>query len=542
MLRDYQQRAIDQLYDWFSENETGNPCLVLPTGAGKSHIVAAICKDAIQKWPETRILMLTHVKELIEQNASKMYEHWPTAPLGIYSASVGRKDVDQITFAGIQSVRKKANVIGYVDLIIIDECHLVGHRDEGVYRELIGQLSAINPRLRVIGLTATPWRLGHGSIDDGEALFDALIEPVTIPELIARGYLAPLRSKVTDRAIDVTGVAKRGGEYVESALQKAVDNDPQNSAIVDEIIARAEHRRSWLIFCAGVDHSHHIADCLERRGISAATITGATPKAEREELIRQFKAGNIRAMTNANVLTTGFDHPGIDLIAMLRPTMSPVLYVQMAGRGLRPKPHTDHCLVLDFAGVVAQHGPITHVRPPRKAGEGGGDAPVKTCPDCAELVHPSVMTCPSCGYVFEGRPKPPMVLHTDDIMGIEARSMEVTGWQWRVKPSKRTGNPMLVVTYYGMLSDPPITEYLCVTHEGGIRHIHTEKMLKMARKAGVSVEDINTAESIDGVAKLLNAGRPPARVEHVRQGKFDRVLNRAWDAAKNTLTISASAV
>jgi DNA repair protein RadD len=183
MLRDYQTRAINQLYDWMRTN-SGHPCLVLPTGSGKSHIVAALCKDALQNWPETQILMLTHVKELIEQNAEKMRLHWPNAPLGIYSAGLGSKRLDAITFAGIQSVRNKSELIGHVDLVIIDECHLVSHKQEGGYRTLIDELTQINPTLRVIGLTASPYRLGHGLITDAPALFDGLIEPTSIEELI----------------------------------------------------------------------------------------------------------------------------------------------------------------------------------------------------------------------------------------------------------------------------------------------------------------------------------------------------------------------
>ena len=144
MLREYQQRAINQLYAWFSAGNEGNPCLVLPTGAGKSHVVAALCKDALQQWPETRILMLTHVKELIEQNAEKMRQHWPGAPMGIYSASIGKRQLGEpITFAGIQSVRTKARLIGHIDLVIIDECHLVNHKDEGGYRGMLADLAAI---------------------------------------------------------------------------------------------------------------------------------------------------------------------------------------------------------------------------------------------------------------------------------------------------------------------------------------------------------------------------------------------------------------
>ena len=198
MLREYQQRTIDQLYAWFEAGNEGNPCLVLPTGSGKSHIIAALCKDALQSWPETRILMLTHVKELIAQNAEKMRQHWPNAPMGIYSAGLNRKELGEpITFAGIQSVRTKAKQIGHVDLVIIDEAHLVSHKDEGGYRTLLADLRAINGNLRIIGLTASPYRLGHGYITDKPAIFDALIEPVSIEELIFKGYLSTLRSKLT---------------------------------------------------------------------------------------------------------------------------------------------------------------------------------------------------------------------------------------------------------------------------------------------------------------------------------------------------------
>jgi DNA repair protein RadD len=368
MLREYQSRTIDQLYAWFEAGNAGNPCLVLPTGSGKSHIVAALCKDAVQNWPETVVLMLTHVKELIEQNAEKMRQHWPGAPLGIYSASIGRKDLGEpITFAGIQSVRNKAKQLGHVDLVIIDECHLVNHKDEGGYRKLLGELKAINPHLRVIGLTATPYRLGHGLITDEPALFDDLLEPVSIEELVFKGYLATLRSKITKAKLDTTGVHKRGGEFIESELQAAVDTKENNERVVREIVELADERKAWLVFCTGVQHAEHIASVLRQNGVMTECVLGETPKKERERIIADFKAGRIRALTNANVLTTGFDYPDIDLIAMLRPTMSASLYVQMAGRGMRVKSHTDHCLVLDFAGVVASHGPITNVQISKKA-------------------------------------------------------------------------------------------------------------------------------------------------------------------------------
>ena len=529
MLRAYQQRALDQLYAWFGAGNDGNPCLVLPTGSGKSHIIAAIVKTAMQ-WPDTRILMLVHSKELIEQNAEKLRQHWPGAPLGIYSASVGRKELGEpITYGGIQSLRTKAAKLGHIDLCIIDEAHSVSHHDQGSYRQLIRELQEINPAMRVIGLTATPYRLGHGMITDDPAIFDALLEPVSIEELIADGYLAKLRSKVTAKSFDLKGVHKRGGEYIERELSAAVDTDDNNLAVVREIIAYAEERRAWLCFCTGIAHAERIAALMREHGIAAACVTGDTPKVERERLLADFKAGKLRCLTNANVLTTGFDYPDIDLIAMLRPTMSPGLYVQMAGRGMRLKSHTDHCLVLDFAGVVAQHGPITAVQPPRAAGTGDGDPPVKVCDQCAELCHISAKVCPCCGHEFPPPKKKELVLRSDDILGLEGMTLEVAAWHWRKHISKASGQQMLAVTYYGhALSDPSITEYFPVMHEGYAGQKALMSVAQVARYARAE-DGLFNRQTLEEVAYGLSQATPPARIEYKRDGRFYRVIYREWE-------------
>jgi len=530
-LRDYQQRSIDELYAWFNAGHEGNPCMVLPTGSGKSHIVAALCKDALQQWPETKVLMLTHVKELISQNAEKMREHWQNAPLGIYLSSLKKKQLGEpITFAGIQSVRGKAQQLGHIDLVIIDECHLVSHKNEGGYSNLLSDLSVINPRLRVIGLTATPYRLNHGLITDKPALFDDMLMPVTIEYLISKGFLCTLKSKMTKTKLDTSEVHKRGGEFIESELQAAVDTDDKNKDVVSEVIRLAGDRKAWLFFCAGSDHAEHVKDMLISKGITAECVTGKTPQAQRDRIIADYKAGKIRALTNANVLTTGFDYPDIDLIAMLRPTMSCSLYVQMAGRGMRPKSHTDHCLVLDFAGVVETHGPITNVKPPNKKEPGKeGEAPVKVCDECAELVAISTKVCPACGHRF---PEPEeaaltLKLRNDDIMGIEGSEMEVTSWNWRKHTSKASGKEMLAVTYYGVLSDIPVTEYLCITHEGYAGSKAYDLLFHIANKS--NCEDLYSCKEVTDFSNVLNAANPPSLIEYTKDGKFYRVINRSWD-------------
>lgn len=528
MLRDYQQRAIDQLYAWFEAGNEGNPCLVLPTGAGKSHIIAALVKDALQNWPETRVMMLTHVKELIEQNAEKMRQHWPNAPMGIYSASFGRRCLTEpITFAGIQSVAKRGKEIGHIDLILVDEAHSINHSQTGGYRKLISDLTAINPALRVIGLTATPYRLGHGMIHEGDdVLFNALIEPVSIEELIYRGYLTKLRSKHTSLTLSTDGVKKQGGEFVAAQLEAAVDTHDNNARAVAEIIQRGQDRKAWLVFCAGVSHSEHIRNLMQANGITCETVTGETPKSERERILTDYQAGRIRCLTNVNVLSTGFDYPGIDLLAFLRPTLSPGLYVQMAGRGLRIAEGKTDCLVLDFAGNVATHGPITAIEPPRKGKKSDGAPRTKTCPQCDEVVSLMTRHCPTCGHewVVEKQDKP-LHLANDDIMGIEPQEMAVTSWQWRKHTSRTSGKDMLSCTFYGALSDPSVTCYHVIDHEGYAGEKARREVATIAHKAGAALPDNNMAE----MARLLNLGKPPSAIKFKRNGKFFDVKDRIWN-------------
>jgi len=533
-LRPYQQIAVDLTLAWLEANK-GNPCIVMPTGSGKSHVVAALCKHTIQTWPDTRVLMLTHVKELIEQNVEKMRQHWPAAPLGIFSAGLNKKQLSEpITFAGIQSIQKRADDVGHVDLVVIDECDLVSHKDEGGYRTFLAALLAINPAMRVVGLTATPYRMGHGYIIEEPALFHALIEPVTIEQLLYLGHLSPLRAKRTKLKYDTTGVHKRGGDFIESELQKVVDTDDQNHAVVKEILEHAGDRKAWLLFCTGVDHSLHVAAVLRAHGVPTETVTGDTPKNERARILADFRAGKVRAVTNALVLTTGFDYPAIDLIAMLRPTASTRLFMQMCGRGMRPHEGKENCLVLDFAGVVATLGPVTNPTVPGKAGD--GDAPVKVCEVCHELCHISAKVCPACGTPF---PEPikdtlptPTILVETDIMGLDLGDrydLEIESWRWHVGRGVKSGKDQIVVTYYGTaLSDAPVTEYLCINHDGYAADKAWRTLILIAQHVGPLPAGALASENPAVIVDAMNAAIPPAWIQHTREGRFQRITKRHW--------------
>ena len=526
-LREYQSRALSMLYDWLGNN-TGHPCVVLPTGSGKSIVIAELCRKAITEWPETHIVMLTRSVELINQNAEKLRAIWPGAPMGIYSASAGKKQLGEpITIGGPLSIVRVTKKIGHCDLLLVDEAHDISHKDEGSYRKIINDFMAINPSMRVIGFTASPFRLGHGMITDKPAIFDALIEPISIEELIFKGYLATLRSKQTSFKLDTSSVHKRGGDFIESELQAAVDTSDNNDAMIDEVINRSDDRKSWMFFATGVKHAEHLRDILLSRGVSAVSVTGDMAKKDREQSISDFKAGKITAITQVGCLNVGFDHPAIDLLVMARPTMSPGLYLQQAGRGMRPHTGKADCLVLDFAGVVATHGPITNVQPPKKGGDGNGEAPVKACENCDELVHISVMVCPACDHPFPPREVKKLQLHDDDIMGLEGQELEVTSWTWRWHTSKASGKQMLAVTYYGSLSDGPITEYLPILHEGYAGQMALQKLLGIARSANC-VNAVLYAKGHDIAIEINKQSTPPSMIEFRKDGKFFKVTRRKW--------------
>lgn len=525
-LREYQTRSLTMLYEWMERN-SGNPCVSLPTGSGKSVVIAELCRQAVTEWPETKILMLTRSKELIEQNYAKLRTIWPNAPVGIYSASVGRKELGEpITIAGPLSIIKRLDQIGHIDLLICDECHDISHKDEGSYRKIISKLLEINQNLRVIGYTASPFRMGHGYITDKPAIFDSLIEPVSIEELIFKGFLSPLRSKLPKFQIGTDGVKKRGGEYIESELQKVVDTKDNNERMVNEVIEKALNRKCWMVFCTGVAHAQHIADLLNEKGIAAIAVTGDMPKTEREKAIEDFKSGKIKAVTNVNCLSTGFDHGEIDLLVMARPTCSPGIYLQQAGRGLRIADGKADCMVLDFAGVVEQHGPITAVRPPPKKGDKVGEAPVKICENCQEICHLSVRVCPACGAEFPEPVRPAMSLRNDDIMGQSGIDLDVSSWTWRKHISRASGKEMITCTFYGSLSDAPVTSYYAITHDGWAGEKARKNLAEIAHKSGVNL-DYSSADLHD-IAKQMTEGTPPKSIEYQKNGKFYTVVSHKW--------------
>jgi len=245
-LRNYQQEALDATHRYLTE-ETGNGIVVMPTGSGKSILIGKFIQDVMAASNNrARIIVLTHVKELIQQNFRKLTQLWQWAPAGIYSAGLGRRQAGYpITFAGIQSVHDKADRFALPDFVLVDECHLIPRTSNTMYRRFLEALRGRNPDVRVIGYTATHYRLDSGLLTEGEdRLFTDVITEVPVKRLIDEGWLCRLISKKPRTEFDLAGVHTRGGEYVPGELEAAMDQEQLTAAALKEILAYGKDRRS----------------------------------------------------------------------------------------------------------------------------------------------------------------------------------------------------------------------------------------------------------------------------------------------------------
>lgn len=528
-LRTYQAEAIQSIYDWFAAGKEA-PLIVTPTGSGKSVILGGFIQRACTDFPGTRILVVTHVKELVEQDAAAIRRIWPHASVGIYSAGLGKRQFKPITVASIQSIYNKRAFHGAFDLIIVDEAHLIPHKNTGMYRKLLEASATENPDVKLIGLTATPYRLDSGVLHEGEgALFDGISYEANVADLIAAGYLCPLTAR-HGAEVDLHGVRTVAGEFNLGQLGERMAAMEQVQHHADLIIERCADRNAWLVFCVTVEHASAVSAALNVRGIPAAYVSGETPAGERDERIAAFKAGQLRALVNCNILTTGFDHPALDAVVMLRPTMSPGLYVQMVGRGLRLHESKQDCLVLDFGGNVKRHGFIDAVEPPRKGKKVEGlEAPVKECPDCHRLVAIALRVC-ECGHEFEMPERENEVhAHVGAMISTEVPPIELEVKQ--IEYSRHVGKsglPTLRVDYY--CGFRRVSEYVCLEHAGYAR---SKAIAWWGRRVDDPFEPV--PDNVDNALALTQRLAQPTRIVVSFATKYPEIRRHVFvDAAIST--------
>ena len=553
-LRPYQVDGLNAVWEYYSNGGKGNICLAWPTGTGKSVVPAIFIESVMRLWPTQRFLMITHVKELIQQNYNVLLKVWFNAPVGIYSAGLKQKDyAHSIVYGGIQSMIKNPMQFGFRDIIFIDEAHLISQEDSSMYLTFIAAMKLINPNLKVIGLTATPFRMGQGYITDG-GLFTDIVHDLTsmdnFNKLISDGYLAPLIPLRTKTELNVNEVSVQKGEFVASSLQKAVDKQEITFQGLREVVDAGANRNAWLLFASGIEHAEHIAEMLGSFGIDCAPIHSKRPSNYNDDAINAFKSGELKSLVNYGKLTTGFDYPSIDLIGMFRPTLSVPLWIQMLGRGTRPvypagmpletveqrleairSSHKQNCLVMDFARNTPRLGPINDPQIPRKKGEGQGEVPIKICDNCGAYNHTRVQFCCQCGNEFEFKIKIKAKAGTEELIRtndkietpiIELFDVDRVSYHRHIKIDRKTKTP---------LSAPMIkVQYMCglrmfnewVLMQGTGLNLHkAHEWWRMRTKENIPV---TTAEALSRLSEL----RVPRKIEVHVNLKYPEIKRVIW--------------
>lgn len=533
--RYYQEEANAKAWEWMASGR-GNPLIVLPTGAGKSLVIAMLIRQALEF--NQRVLCLAHRKELLTQNAEKI-SLLTGQTVGLNSAGLRRHDFDSpVICAGIQSVYRKAYDFGARGLVLIDEAHLISSDTDSMYGQFLSDLRRVNQRLFAVGLTATPFRTGEGSIAGQGKLFSGVCYEALTGDLIREGYLSPLTNKPADNATDTSRISIRGGEFVAGEMERVFNSDDNVSAACAEIVRACVGRRSVLVFCAGIAHAEQVCQQLHQlTGETVETVTGETDAMTRSRVLSDFRHGHLRWVVNVDVLTTGFDAPRIDALAVLRATMSPGLFAQIVGRGLRKSDGKDDCLVLDFGGNIARHGSLDSPDYGRYTGgkgwtkgetierEGAGGS--KTCEKCKSDCAARAAFCPECGWPFPvnhestadtenkitGKPDP--VLHV--VVSVD--------WHKHVKKKDPEALPSVCISYTcfpeekgeGNLSETVVREWVCFSHDGYAR----QKAVGWWQNRSETDPPADVDEALD----LLRRGacRQASRIWVVAEGKYQRI-------------------
>lgn len=410
-LRPYQIQALDVVMSDLRREHF--VLLQAATAAGKTIMFSEIIRRWMQDYPAMRIGVVAHRQELVTQARDKLLKVWPAGgagQIGLACAAVGEVDTGRPVLIGsVQTLARRA-LAKPVHLLIVDECHRIPARETGgQYHGLIDRLTEQNPQLRVLGVTASPYRLGHGFIYGPDCkpgrtnLFPRLNHQITMAELTTAGYLAPVRAKEgAGVAADLAKIKTTGGDYDATELNNLYLRGVHIQSAVDAYEKYGENRDKVLIFAVSIEHAEKLAGAFQSAGHQAASVHSKMPDQLRRSVLNRFDNGDLKILINVGILTEGWDSPKVSLIMMCRPTKAPALFVQMIGRGTRIHPGKNDLLVLDLAENFKTHGdpgsPVV-----RTPSAGQGEAPYKVCPDCAALLPTSTLTCRDCGHRWEVR-------------------------------------------------------------------------------------------------------------------------------------------
>lgn len=536
-LRDYQQATVDSIFNYLSR-EDGNPIAVLPTGAGKSVCIGALIQQIYDYDSKAKVLILQHQQELIEQNLEKiLFCTDGNISAGIYCAGLGKKELyKKCILASIKSIHNISHKLDSIDLVIIDECHLLSPNEATMYNSLISLLKKKNNQLRVIGFSATPFRTSTGMLTDDKGIFTDICINVPIKKLIADGFLAPVFSKSGINTPDTSHLKIRKGDFLDSEVEKLY-TDKISLDIYKEFLRYGSDRKSILVFCAGVEQAENFAKLLRKNGEKAECVTGATGNLFREQHLADFKKGKLRFLVNVGVLTTGFDAPNTDCLMILRATKSPGLYVQIIGRGMRIAPNKTNCLVLDFGGNIDRHGPVDliEVRKAVKKDEKGKNIIAdelftaqdknKLCPKCRTVNTISDTHCIMCQFEFPAKEIEPKNIVREagqgNIVSNQFEDYEINNMEFYLH--EKPGKPPIMRIEYFYSYGKSIKDYLCFQHGGKATLAAQATWKKLAKNPEVPAPTDTEFAIFSASTGDLKA---VTKIRCIRQNGFLRVV--AW--------------
>jgi len=548
-LRPYQKRVCQSVWSALEQGE--DALLQGPTAMGKSCIVAAISNRLITKIPGGRVLVLVDREILVTQLKDSISSFYPTITVGVVCAGVAKvKQLDcQVTVASRQTLRNHLEDFRAVNLIILDEAHLVNPIREGKeldqYGAIIATLKGCNQKVRLFGCSATPYRLNNGFIygnkhhPDDIPYFDSLTEKVTFAELTEQGFLCPLRGEISSEKIDLSSVDLVAGDYNLGQLSQVMGLHV--GTIQDAISQYAEGRKKIMVFCVDINHADLVAEAT-----GGVSYHSKLSKGDRSRILSDFKIGAIKVICSVATLTTGFDDPGVDCIIMARPTKSPALFIQMTGRGLRIQDGKEDCLLVDLTNNTSEHTPTNnldnvYVKIP-KGGKGEGEAPYKICPgikrddtQCLSELHPKCCICPECGDRFEieiaeALPKLDNISFNQPFIKPDPKTYTVLSMETDIHESAKNGKKLLKIefTIDTLERFNRVSEWICFPDE------YDGYAIVAGQERWVEYSEEKYPDETEAAFWMSKEFTPPNYLECTKKenGYFE-IISKSWNDSKS---------
>lgn len=538
-LRPYQEEALAAVK--YAMQTEKNILLQAATGAGKTIMFASIIKDWLTNYGGMRIAVIAHREILVRQAYEKLLKVWPEGEgkIGIACSSVSSSmNLDAPCVIGSpQTMARRLNDVGEFHLAIVDECHrLPPPSKKSQYNTLISDMRNTYPDMRLLGVTATPFRLGHGYIYGSQCRrgednwFPDLTYSISISDLQEQGFLSPYKAKQgVAMGEALRAVSTRSGDFNLDQLESVMSKEVHIMSAVEAVQEHAADRKHIAVFATTINHAQLLKGAFLGAGIKAGVIHSEQPKHWRNHELERFANGETRVICNVGVLTEGWDFPSVDCIVLCRPTMSPALFVQMVGRGLRITEGKTDCLVLDLSDNFTRHGDPnapTVIIGGRDAGK-PKDSPLKVCPGCQEIIDAKAQECPECGYRFE-RPK----LVEDN------RKMEMVDVSFKPKAYKARVNRVLSEPYTSRKGHYLLKVMVNVTPEYSMfphtiahyfdieGHASEYGMLKADRLWWQLSGGESMPATVDEAAQKFHQLKLPEFVTVTHEGKYEKI--KGW--------------